>query len=68
MLAPDVDECASQSCPANSVCVNTEGSYNCQCFNGYEKIGSLCYGKLEDVCTSHIPVDLIFQYNFGQLP
>ncbi|XP_055340005.1 protein kinase C-binding protein NELL2-like [Paramacrobiotus metropolitanus] len=34
----DVDECAFNisSCKANSVCVNTPGSYFCECMDGYK--------------------------------
>ena len=33
----DVDECASDlaTCPANTLCVNTEGGYACECAPGY---------------------------------
>ena len=27
----DVDECASNPCPANAQCTNTFGSFNCTC-------------------------------------
>lgn len=33
----DVNECSSRPCPSNSQCVNTEGSYNCDCQSGYIK-------------------------------
>ncbi|CAK8680339.1 unnamed protein product [Clavelina lepadiformis] len=32
----DVDECVSNRCPANSVCYNTVGSYQCECDEGFE--------------------------------
>lgn len=40
----DIDECAQGtfSCPANSYCVNTIGSYTCQCDLGTVKTGSQC--------------------------
>ena len=31
----DIDECSPTS-PCNQICVNTEGSYRCECFDGYE--------------------------------
>jgi hypothetical protein len=42
----DIDECAnSTTCPANSQCVNTQGSFVCQCHNGYFKNASAqCQG------------------------
>ena len=37
----DIDECAfialdDNPCGQNGACINTDGGYNCQCFNGYE--------------------------------
>ncbi|XP_026886620.2 protein HEG isoform X2 [Electrophorus electricus] len=34
--SPDVDECVSNPCPQDSVCVNTRGSFNCECALGYD--------------------------------
>ena len=41
----DIDECAnSQSC--EHICVNTDGSYYCECDDGYELHDSVfCHGK-----------------------
>ena len=37
----DIDECSEHNvCQENAECHNTEGSYSCDCFDGYE--GSLC--------------------------
>lgn len=33
--SPDVDECVSNPC-INGDCVNTPGSYNCKCHEGYQ--------------------------------
>ena len=45
----DIDECTAPSgvtCPANSNCINTAGSYVCACETGYYKDSSgLCQGK-----------------------
>lgn len=43
----DVNECTggSYSCPANTHCVNTVGSYTCECNAGYFKNGGSCQGK-----------------------
>ena len=45
---PDIDECAARndSCDANSVCSNTNGSYDCQCTVGYVKNGGICEGAI----------------------
>ena len=45
----DIDECLKQNfCQGNTECHNTEGSFSCDCVDGYE--GDLC----EDIdeCTS----------------
>ena len=45
----DIDECAAPSgvtCPANSNCINTAGSYVCACETGFYKDSSgLCQGE-----------------------
>ena len=40
----DIDECSAgyYSCENNSYCVNTIGSYHCQCNHGYEGDGNNC--------------------------
>ena len=43
----DVDECSDEdmyTCPANSFCENTEGTFRCQCEVGFEKSGYVCIG------------------------
>lgn len=43
----DVDECANvetNECDSNALCTNTEGSYVCRCFKGYEGDGRNCIG------------------------
>ncbi len=42
----DIDECATGAsmCTANSHCVNTPGSFNCECDVGFQGNGSLCDG------------------------
>ena len=39
----DIDECSLDSfiCPALSGCVNTPGSYECKCVNGYQASGQI---------------------------
>ena len=48
IFSTDIDECSSASgneCDSNTNCTNTEGSYNCMCFNGYSGNGTTCTGK-----------------------
>ncbi len=35
----DVDECVNSPCPQGSVCVNTGGSFSCQCALGFDLEG-----------------------------
>lgn len=43
----DIDECAQPTynkCDhSNSFCINTIGSYTCDCKDGHKKIGDFCY-------------------------
>ena len=60
----NVDECSNgdASCPANSVCIDTVGSYICPCNYGYTKNGEICenidecaFGnECSQVCTTFI--------------
>ena len=40
---PDVDECALNihSCVENASCINTKGSYECRCNDGFEGDGRI---------------------------
>ncbi|KAK3579269.1 hypothetical protein CHS0354_033347 [Potamilus streckersoni] len=39
----DIDECVSRPCTgANFTCINTMGSYVCDCVRGYRSIGGVC--------------------------
>ena len=42
----DLDECqtGTHDCDVNAQCVNTIGSYNCTCLQGYSGDGLKCYG------------------------
>ena len=43
-VCPDIDECAGDS-GCNQICVNTPGSYYCNCERGYLLVnGSQCEG------------------------
>ena len=46
-LYADINECTAgtYTCPTNTGCVNTIGSYTCQCVAGYEASGNICVGK-----------------------
>lgn len=53
----DVDECLNQPCPSGSSCVNTDGSYTCQCQTGYTLgSGSTCQDVNE--CQTSSPCDV----------
>ena len=47
VATPDINECATeeQSCSADAVCNNTEGSYDCECKPGFSGDGWTCKGK-----------------------
>ncbi|CAL1547951.1 unnamed protein product [Lymnaea stagnalis] len=49
----DIDECSSDISGCSHLCVNTDGSYNCECFPGYtlEDDRKTCRKKL-DLCES----------------
>ena len=56
----DVNECleavANQRdiCPANTVCVNTIGSFQCVCVPGYELVDGTCQRKFEYISEQFI--------------
>ena len=46
----DIDECADEGghdCDENANCTNAEGSYTCQCYDGYDGSGKECYGIIQ---------------------
>merc|ERR1712157_84520 len=65
----DVDECAQNNgnCPTNSKCVNSEGSYKCECDTGYQEIAGQCFDidECEISTTSPCPDDLFCQNTVG---
>lgn len=46
-MCSDVDECSSltTACDVNAVCINTIGSYECVCGDGYAGDGMSCEGE-----------------------
>ena len=54
VLSTDIDECnGTNPCAPNGNCVNTNGSFTCNCSSGYEldRSGQSCSGK-----STHLPV------------
>ena len=48
MFYLDINECNSEennNCHENATCTNTNGSFTCQCQNGYAGNGITCNGK-----------------------
>lgn len=45
----DVDECESDASLCDQICVNTDGSFICECMDGYElTVDNICQGKCFD--------------------
>ena len=40
----DVNECTDQPCPSDSACVNSDGTYECPCNEGFTAVNNLCRG------------------------
>lgn len=47
LIPPEYDECASEEHGCHHICVNTLGSFRCECNIGYElhSDGKRCEGK-----------------------
>ena len=44
----DINECSNtddNNCHESAICTNTNGSFTCQCQNGYTGNGTTCNGK-----------------------
>jgi len=56
-LSTDINECQDNRLCANGHCINTEGSFRCQCYSGYQPTqeGSHCEGQL--IMTNTTPQD-----------
>ena len=40
----DVNECTDRPCPSDSSCVNSDGTYECPCNEGFTAVNNLCRG------------------------
>ena len=47
LLFPDLNECLSNNAGCDHRCINTNGSYYCECDNGFELLSDnhTCEGK-----------------------
>ena len=45
LFLTDIDECESSPCHANANCINTLGSYVCNCSTGFHGNDTHCQGK-----------------------
>ena len=58
----DINECESGSlndCDGNADCIDTIGSYNCSCINGYEGDGFNCTGYTVMCGTLYIAINVV---------
>ena len=44
---PDKNECLTAVCPSNAQCVNTVGSWKCECLDGFTKQAGQCLGRID---------------------
>ena len=46
-MSTDIDECATDrdDCSTNANCINTQGSFQCICRDGFEGDGKICRGE-----------------------
>ena len=60
----DIDECAlnQDNCNVNAECVNTPGSFQCVCREGYEGSGIICSGTSSYFHTLTLCVLTCFQF------
>lgn len=62
LYCADTNECDSAVNPCsglNSKCVNTIGSFECQCLPGFEETNDTCTGTLVDQCVHKIKVHIV---------
>jgi len=41
---PDIDECEQGLSDCDQICNNTDGSYSCECHNGFTRVENGCEG------------------------
>ena len=61
----DINECSNvddNNCHENAICTNTNGSFTCQCENGYTGNGTTCTGKWYINIVVNSIYDLLFAY------
>lgn len=69
-ISLDVDECVNSPCPQGSVCVNTGGSFSCECDLGFDlEDGRSCtqgtWSVFENKIISRVASTLIITLCFG---
>lgn len=50
----DVNECSASPCDANAQCINTVGSFMCNCNEGFIGCGLVCYNSELIMVHTHI--------------
>lgn len=45
----DINECEGNVCDPNAICINTEGSFLCECVSGFRGDGRTCTGRFNTV-------------------
>ena len=50
MVYIDINECYEETDDCMQLCTNTDGDYNCSCFDGYTGDGNNCTGLSVLVC------------------
>lgn len=65
-MSTDIDECndGNHVCDANASCINTIGSHNCTCKEGYIRDGQSCQGTLEKSLTIALERGSCFRQNY----
>ena len=63
----DVNECEehlSFRCNKNAYCNNTNGGYECSCFEGYNGDGVICTSKLVNLFCTHLVYHCLLFFQF----
>ena len=63
---PSVQPLLHKCDPENSFCTNTDGSYTCDCKDGFKKIGDFCYDIDEVGFQNNVP-DLVVKTDSDRL-